>query len=357
MTDLNTLKKIIPPDQAVANKALSRGLQQVKEIFNTDLPSLSVAVSTLETNKDLDQITALTEPIPLVVRNFLNTTLATGTGPGNTITVNDVIGTASGNTMNTALPVVTENLQALTTAGALVSLTANTGNPNSAINGVYTVMSYALSNSAPYIGTITDGNGNIIGYTLDLPSNNYLNVLGGSGSFSNFSLDGVIDDAFSGNLIPAANLWITNIASNNVSQANICNQSTDAMAQQLLYNQNNCLAAGLEIGNIVNDLNSANLIANSISDALSLAASLHTIGTDVSEGGAAQFIQAVANTNTLSGQAVVSSLREGRNIAVLNAVGIQLDTQLVDVNENTTLANNLDIGQYTVAQARANIIV
>jgi len=50
-------------------------------------------------------------------------------------------------------------------------------------------------------------------------------------------------------------------------------------------------------------------------------------------------------------------MREGRNIAVLNAVGIQLDTQLVDVNANTTVANNLQDAQYTVAQARANIVV
>jgi len=50
-------------------------------------------------------------------------------------------------------------------------------------------------------------------------------------------------------------------------------------------------------------------------------------------------------------------MREGRNIAVLNAVGIQLDTQLVDVNPNITVANNLQDGQYSVAEARANIII
>jgi len=34
-----------------------------------------------------------------------------------------------------------------------------------------------------------------------------------------------------------------------------------------------------------------------------------------------------------------------------------LDTQLVDVNANTTVANNLGDGQYTVVQAQANIII
>jgi hypothetical protein len=50
-------------------------------------------------------------------------------------------------------------------------------------------------------------------------------------------------------------------------------------------------------------------------------------------------------------------MREGRNIAVLNAVGIQLDTQLVDINPDTTVANNLQNGQYSVAEARANVII
>jgi len=357
MTTFDRLKRIIPPDQALANQALSRSLRQVKDIFQTDLPSFAQAVESLESNKDLDLINALDTPIPPVVTGFINTILATGTGPGNTVTINDVIGVAAGNTVSTELPVVTTVIQDLSSAGALVSLTANTGNPNSAINGVYTVMSYALSPSAPYIGTITDGNGNIIGYTLDLPSNNYLNVLGGSGSFSNSSLNGVIDAAFAGNLIPAANLWITNIASNNQAQAAASNQATDAIAQQLLLNQNNSIAAGINIGNVVNDLANANLVPNSITSALSLGTRLHDIGTDITEGGSAQFFQATANTSTLSGQAVISSMREGRNIATLNAVGIQLDTQLVDINPNETVANNLDLGQYTVSEARANIII
>jgi hypothetical protein len=262
--------------------------------------------------------------------------------------------------VTTELPVVTTVLQNLSSTGALVSLTANTGNPNSATNGVYTVMSYALETDigdAPYITVSYDGNGNIDGYTLTLPSNQYLNPVGGINSWSGSSLSGVIDDAFAANLIPAANLWITNIASNNQTQTTISNQATDAMAQQLLYNQNNSIAAGINIGNVVNDLANANLVPNSITSALSLGTRLHDIGTDITEGGAAQFFQATARMNTLAGQAVISSMREGRNIATLNAVGIQLDTQLVDINPNETVANNLDLGQYTVSEARANIII
>ena len=77
MTTYNRLKKIIPPDQALANQALSRSLRQVKQIFDTDLPSVAEAVGRLESNKDLNQINALNTPIPLAVLSFVGNTLAT----------------------------------------------------------------------------------------------------------------------------------------------------------------------------------------------------------------------------------------------------------------------------------------
>jgi hypothetical protein len=336
--DYNTLKKIIPPDQALANEALSRSLRQVKDIFKTDLPSLSVAIESLESNKDLNLINALTTPIPSVVQNFIGNTLATGTGPGNTVTLNDIIGVAAGNTVNTALPNTTVALQELNLIGALDPLTSNGGVPSSVLNGVYTIMQYCLANAYP------DGSGNI-----QLPTTNYFTPA--TNPYIGF------DDAFGNALIPAANVIIANIAANNPVQAAVSNDSYNAMAQQLLTNQNNCIQAGIDIGNVVNNLGNANLVPNSVSTVLGLTSRLHDIGTDVTEGGSAQFFQAVANANVLSGQAVIASMREGRNIAVLNAVGIQLDTQLVDVNANTTVANNLDFGQYTAAQAQANIII
>ena len=347
--DYDTLKKIIPPDQALANEALSRSLRQVKDIFKTDLPSLSVAVESLESNKDLNLINALTTPIPPVVQNFVGNSLATGTGPGNTITVNDMIGIAAGNTVTTALPDTTQALQQLSTAGALNPLTANSGSSTGVNNGIYTVMSYCLSGAF----TTDDGMGN---YTVTIPSNT--NIPGTPVSYVSANTpNGAIDSAFSATLIPNANIVIANIATNNPVQAAVSNDAYNAMAQQLLTNQNNCIQAGIDIGNVVNDIANANLVPNSVSTVLGLTSRLHDIGTDISQGGSAQFFQSVANANVLSGQAVIASMREGRNIAVLNAVGIQLDTQLVDVNANTTVANNLDFGQYTVAQAQANIII
>lgn len=337
MTTYDTLKKIIPPDQALANQALSRSLRQVKEIFNTDLPVLANVASVLESNKDLDLINNLDTPIPPDVADVWGNTFATGTGPGNTITINDIIGTASGNTHNIELPIVTDVLTQLNDLGALAPLTSNGGAPNSVLNGVYTIMDYAL--------------GNVYGTApVTLPTTNYFTP-----TIENPYID--LDTAFANALIPAANSIISNIATTYSNLATISNQATANMAQQLSINVENSQLAGLNIGNIVNDPANANLVSNSVSTVLSLTSQLHDIGRDITEGGSAQFFEQVADTTVLSGQAVIAGMREGRNIAVLNAAGIQLDTQLIDVNPHPQLANNLAEAQYTVAEARANVVI
>jgi len=179
----------------------------------------------------------------------------------------------------------------------------------------------------------------------------------GQGMYGPSNVFSTVADLAFANLISLANVAIANIATVYANVVILANDATNACAEQLNLNVINCTAAGIEIGNIVNDPANANLVSNSISSSLGLASQLHDIGLDVSAGGAAQFFEQVANVTNLSGQAVIASMREGRNIAVLNAVGIQLDTQLVDVNANTTVANNLGDGQYTVVQAQANIII
>ena len=337
MTTYNSLKKIIPPDQALANKALARALAQVKDVFDTTLPDFAGAVSVLESNKDLDLINALESPLPTSVANYWGNTFATGTGPGNTVTINDVIGTAAGATINVVLPDATTVVQDLEDLGALDPLTGNGGSSASTDNGIYTLMQYSLIGAYSNAGNVAD--------TTVIPSTNYYP----GGSFSS------VDDAFSSSLIGCANFWISNIASNYSSYATTANDAFDAMADQLALNVTNCTAAGLDIGNIVNNIANANLVANDQSSTLNIVTQLHDIGLDITEGGAAQWFESVANTSTLTGQAVIASMREGRNIAVLSAVGINLDTQLSDINPSPVIANNLSNAQYSVAEAQANI--
>jgi hypothetical protein len=180
--------------------------------------------------------------------------------------------------------------------------------------------------------------------------------LPGQGTYSSTDFTTAIDSAFV-NLIANANAAIGNIAAAYPAQANTTNSAYGNMATQLQVNVTNCQAAGIDIGNLVSNIANASLESNSTSSVMSFISNLHDIGLDVSQGGQAQFVQQVSNVSTLSGQAVIASMREGRNIAILNAAGIQLDTQVSEINVNTPIANNLGNAQYTVAEARANVII
>lgn len=334
MSEYDRLKKIIPPDQALANQAISRSLRQVKRITDSQLPAIANAVSTMETNTNLGLINALDTPLPQSVANFWANTFASGTGAGNAVTVDDTVGIAAGVNVNDQMPTVVSGIQQLADAGQLVSLTANTGNPMSATNGIYTQMQYCLANS--------------YGASPVIPPTSYW----AGGSFLDFN------DAFANGLIPAANSAISNISTSNSATAGNINAAWQAMAAQIKLNQDNLVAAGIDIGNIViGDWANSNITSNQQSVSLSVGTRLHSIGLDIAEGGAAQFFSAVANTSSVAGQAVVASLREGRNIQLFNGTGLGIDTQLSDVNANTPVVNNLNDAQYSASQARANIVI
>ena len=336
MSEYDRLKKIIPPDQALANQALSRSLRQVKRITDSKLPAIANAISAMESNTNLGLVNALESPLPASVSNFWANVFATGTGAGNTITINDSVGIAAGVNINDQMPVVTGNIQTLAAGNQLISLTANAGNAMSNTNGIYTQMQYCL--------------GNAYGAAPVIPATPYF----AGGSFAN------IDAAFSASngLIAAANTAITSINSTNADTAGNINAAWTAMAAQIQQNQDTLAASGIDIGNVVfGDWANSNISSNQQSEALSLGTRLHAIGLDVEEGGAAQFFEAVANTNSVAGQSLIASLREARNIQLFNATGLGIDTQLSDVNANASVANNLSQAQYSSTQARANIVI
>lgn len=335
MDSYTRLSKILPPDQALANMALSRSLRQIKDVFNSTVPELSRAIQGLESNKGLPLIQALETPLPTETANFWIDTFATGTGPGNTVTTMDLVGTAAGNTVVTSLSQAGNVLQEMTDSGYLDDLIFDGGTPGNAQNGVYTVMQYCLD------GAYNTFLGNVI-----IPS-----PLPGAGTYSN------VEVAFGTGLIPAANVIISNIANSYPELVGNTNQAWQAAATQVNTNYINLQNAGIDMANVVLGTSTGNLVANNKSSVLSLGASLHDIGLDVEQYGAAEFFEAVANTNNLQGQAVISCMREGRNIVLLNAVGVTLDTQLSDINPNVTVSNNLSNGQYTVSEAAGNVIV
>ena len=289
------LTKIIPPDQALANQAIAQSLQQIKDIFSVELPDLARAVTATETNTGLSDIESLTQPVPSYIQTSFLSQLATGSGPEGTLTLFDFMGVAAGVPYAEQFDSVAATLIQLQTAGALTTLIGNTG--------VYTTMISTLDGD--YTTVIDPGPPEQI--QIDIPS-----PLPGAGTYTS------LDEAFVSGLIPAAQNLISNVANNNSAAAASMNTSFSAMAEQLVYEKNNLAQAGVEFDEIT----------QSTPALLSIGTNLHEIGRDVAPQGQNEFFTAIAQTSNIYGQAVIASLREGRNIDVLNTEGIPLNTQI-----------------------------
>ena len=311
----NTLQKVIPSDQALANKALVASLMQIKGIFNSTLTSLSKAVTGLETNKGLGDINALTTPVPESVGDTLKSQLGSGTGPGNTLVLNDVIGTAAGATHNVELPIVTSTMSNLATANAFYSLSFDNGNPTSSTKlGVFTVMNYVLNgayNDAPTPNP-TPPPDELTTITIPAPQP-------GAGTYGPANTAPELYDSVFDVLIPIASSDIAIIATSFSANVTITTNAFGNMANQVQREMINQSKAEIDF---------ANLQPNSTSSVMSFASNLHQYAKDVEPGQAAEYVGSVANVSTQTGQAIVASLREGRNIEALAAVGVPTDTQL-----------------------------
>ena len=293
------LALVIPPDQALANKAIASSLGQVKNILSLRLPAFAAAVTATETNAGLPDITSLTTPVPAGVSSSLNNILATGSGPNGTLTLFDFMGATAGVPYTAEFTAAANTINTMQAANALYTLTDDT-------NGVYVVMQDTLNGDY----TVVVNPGPPAEVTVTIPPG-----LPGAGTYLS------LDEAFTVGLLPAAANLIANIVSNNTSEVTSLNSNFDTMALQLNAEVNNLAAAQVDFGD---------LTANSRSSLLSFGTSLHQIGADIVPPGKspADFFTAIADTGNIYGQAILASFREGRNIDVLNAAGIGSDTQI-----------------------------
>lgn len=317
------LKNIIPPDWALANKALQAGLEQVTSIFNSSLPLLGSAVKTLESNKGLPLINALTSPLPESVSNFFATTYATGTGTDGTILLADMIGSAGGWNITGNISNTTAILTTLTSSGALTTLTSGS-------NGVFTVMQNACNG----VYGVPDGLGNVMTIPGGLP---------GAGTYSTFNL------AFSGpgtpgtGLIPAATTLIDAIVASNSSLVANANSDWSNVAAQISLEETLRAQAGIVFADLVS------------TTPISLATNLSQYGLDTTYGGESWYLESVANISTIGGQAIVSSLREGRNQSRLQNANIQ--TEIIVSEEGVEPQMSMAPGQYTATEAESQKII
>jgi len=278
---LATLERIIPADAALANKALARSLSQIKSITNSNLPAISAAMAAVQTSGDLGDVSALTTPIPTSVKDFYQSQLAEGSGPNGQILLIDLIGTPSGIGITSEIETVTAVIGNLTTT----SLVACYDNMLGVLGNVYGDSPTVIP-SGPGAGTYTD-----------------------------------YDDAFVTGLIPAANTLVSTITSTQTSEVGIANQAWGNVIAGLARQQTNQVTAELDF---------SELVPNNKTSIMGFTTNLHGYGLDVEPGDANQYLAAVANLASLSGQSVIASLREGRNIESLQTAGLGVDTQLND---------------------------
>jgi hypothetical protein len=284
--------KIMPADQALATQAIGRSLQTIQNISDLELPDFAAAVKALETFANLLIIqgatTAVSDAIISSITGEVAPTLTSGnitipvsTGAGNTFVTYDFIGTAAGYPHANALNSAVLDITAMTTAGELTSLLEPTG----AYAAMESVLAGNLTVAPPW----------------------------GSGVYGNINLalDAVIANT---------NTEIANIAATSTYTTNLTG-AWATMSQQLIREEYNQYLAHVELDE---------LTANSLPTVMSLAGQLHDIGLDITPRDSADFFEATANAQNAGGQAVIASLREGRNIAALQAVGIGINTNLSD---------------------------
>ena len=312
MITYERLSKIIPADQALACKAMSVSLQQVKNIDTLSLPQLAAAFVNTVTTKDLDQINALTTAVPPDVAQFYTDYYATGTGTGNTLVLTDLLGAAVGVTYIDQLNNVVTTINSL--GNGLSNLTTIYTRMQNTVNGVY---------------------GNAVSGPVTIPAGY------AAGVYAN------ADVAFSTGLIPNAVIEIGNVVTAYPTQTTSLNTEFDTMAQKIISETDNLTLATINI---------AELTTDDRSPVMSFVESLPEYGVNKEENGPTWFLEQVADLTTLGGQAIVACLREGQNLAILNNVGIGVDTNIPSEPSSPSPVANLIPATYTESQA-ANLVV
>jgi len=312
MITYQRLSLIIPPDQALACKAMQVSLQQIKNINNMSLAQLSAAFANMQTTRDLDLISSLTTAVPPTVAAFYANTYATGTGPNGTLVITDLLGAAVGVPFTSDLTNVTTTINSMTSAGILTTLTGTYVRMQNTVDGVY-----------------NDFDGNVT-----IPPGP------GSGTYGNA-------DAALNALIIAASGEVAGIESAYPAQSSVLNSNFISMAANLNAENVNLSLASIDI---------ANLDPTSRGPIMSLVQNLPDYGVNTEQNGPAQFLESIANLSTQGGQAIVACLREGKNVSVLDGAGAGQDTVIPSTPNSVPPRANLIPSTYTEAEA-ANLVV
>jgi hypothetical protein len=308
------LSKIIPEDQALADRALAVSLQQITNIGKITLQQLARAYQNIETNKDLPSINSQFQPVSQDTLDYFKNGMAKGTGENGTILLADVIGSAGGVVVNSALRNVITAISNL--SGDLDNLTE-----------IYEVMLGVVNGNYPDSSNPPDG--------IDIPSG-----LPGTGTYANA-------DAAILALVALARAEITLIQSGDLANTAILNEAFTSIGTQLAQEYYFQKAATIDVNQ---------LSGNSQASIQTLIFALPAYGKDTDAGGVAEFLEDIADITTPGGQAVVATLREGRNRTVLNESGLNGSVNISSDSAIPPPQATLIPSEYNQTEALARIV-
>jgi len=263
----------------------------------------------LGTLKGLDLIANTTTPVPADVATYYATNIALGSGPSGTFLTTDFFGSAAGIPYNDYLTTVTSTISAQLTAGTLTTLNTIYSYMKNLINDVYGLPG-AIALPAPY----NAGN----------PYATY--------------------DAALAVLITAADAEIGTAITALGTDTTTLNTAWTGMVQHSANEATFQTKASIDY---------ATLTAGAQLPITAFIPALGGYGQQTQTGMAAEFLEAIANIANQSGQAMVGALREGRNTAGLNSIGVKADNDVPSQPNAVPPQATLSSSEYTPAEARA----
>lgn len=290
---------VTTPALASSNTAFATSMKNIKSISTKTVQQIADVVATLQTNAGLGFINALTSPLIPGATVVLNNQAQGGSGAGGTVVLGDLIGSVAGYKVNSAFQNVNSSTTTIVNSGVANVLVNST-------NGVFTVMTNTLNGDyGPPTGPITG-----------LPA----------GPWTPGEPFADLDLAFSTptyGLTAVAQSSISNVVANidatYSSQAANGTAAWTILTTKLANETENLALAGVDFAEI------APLPASSM---LSWVSSFPQYALDTAAGGAKEIVFGVIDSNTLSGQCVIATIRESENLAKLDAVGVGTDNKI-----------------------------
>ena len=306
------LGKIIPPAQATANKAIQVAFQQINNIPVTTLPRLADAVL-----GNVDNPWNGTQPY------LANAVVANGAPVATYYRATTDV--PAGADINNSAYWTPTTLGGLSTMANLPLIQAQTTPVDSSVTDYVT---NTMATGTGPDGTITTYD--VLGLALDADDFatrliNVADIIDGLGTglddLSQIYVDMLssANDAAMITLIANANAEITSISSVHPAQVTTLNTDWIYMANLMNLSAKYTTEAGIDYFLLQpGDKNSV----------YSFVQNLPYYGLLTANGDAAEFLQNIADTTTLGGQAIVGVMREGRNNARLGVAGLYNTNQI-----------------------------